>query len=426
MFSLLRNYPQIQATIACSTVIKCGGVNQQISKTHTKRAMSLRQDVLAPGRHSTKQTFSSKAQQNYFGTRIREISTLERHNGRALMSEEEMSNFMAVYPDILNELTEIAERYKSEEAAAWFRKSLEYNLSLTNNKNGLITVLTYKSLANSEVLNAENLKLARILGWCFEMMICFILITDDIVDRSTTRRGKICWHHLDGVGLSAINDALLIENGLYELLHKHFRHLDCYADLLELFQQNIFKCICGQTLDILLTKRNVTTFNMNTYKSLVLNKTSCHFFYLPIFLGLHLAGVRDPEVFKESEAIIYDLGNYFQAQNDFLDVFGNPEITGKIGSDIQSNKCSWLAVKCMEHASEEQKAVMAECYGQNDPEKVARVLQVYQELNMPSLHAKYEEEKYNRILRNIQQTSDAAPKDVLLEVLNQIYVREIK
>ena len=48
-----------------------------------------------------------------------------------------------------------------------------------------------------------------------------------------------------------------------------------------------------------------------------------------------------------------------------LDCFGDPQITGKVGSDIQDGKCTWLAVLCIQRASPEQKLIMKDCYGQN-------------------------------------------------------------
>uniref|UniRef100_A0A1B0DI81 Uncharacterized protein n=1 Tax=Phlebotomus papatasi TaxID=29031 RepID=A0A1B0DI81_PHLPP len=108
---------------------------------------------------------------------------------------------------------------------------------------------------------------------------------------------------------------------------------------------------------------------------------------------------------------------YVQMQDDFLDCFGDPEVTGKIGTDIQDGKCTWLAVVCL-------KEIMRECYGKNDPEAIARVKQLYEELSLPNTYAIYEEDSCIVIKKQIQQIPGRIHVEVFLKIMGQIYRQE--
>lgn len=110
------------------------------------------------------------------------------------------------------------------------------------------------------------------------------------MDNSTTRRGQKCWYRVENVGLTAINDAIMIENALYTILKQHFSHMDCYLALLELFHEISSITIWGQSMDLLNANKKVSEFNMENYKAIVENKTAYYSFYLPFALAMHLAG----------------------------------------------------------------------------------------------------------------------------------------
>uniref|UniRef100_A0A1I8P502 Farnesyl pyrophosphate synthase n=1 Tax=Stomoxys calcitrans TaxID=35570 RepID=A0A1I8P502_STOCA len=358
----------------------------------------------------------------------RTLSTLQNHSvpaaSRTTVSADENRDFMAVFPDIVRDLKEITDKYNPAEISSWFERSLKYNIPHGKLNRGLLTVLTYKNLVPAKELTPENVKLAQILGWCVEILHAFFLVNDDVMDNSSTRRGQTCWHKMPDVGLIALNDALMMENALYALLKKYFRTADCYVDLMELFHEITYITACGQCLDLLNANNDVLSFSMEKYNATVANKTAYYTFYLPFALAMHLAGIKDQEAFRQSKTILLEMGHFFQVQDDFLDCFGNPEITGKIGTDIQDNKCSWLAVVCMQRASDEQKQIMRDCYGRNDAEKAEIVKELYKSLGLPNTYAIYEEESYNMIKTHIQQTSRGVPHCIFLQILNKIYQRD--
>lgn len=78
---------------------------------------------------------------------------------------------------------------------------------------------------------------------------------------------------------------------------------------------------------------------------------------------MHMAGYKDAEMYRQTKTILLEAGQFFQAQDDFIDCFGDPEVSGKIGTDIQDGKCSWLAVVALQRCTDKQRQIMLDCYG---------------------------------------------------------------
>nr|ALL35402.1 isopentenyl diphosphate synthase [Psylliodes chrysocephala] len=363
---------------------------------------------------------------------IRALSTIQTKvkpavTNAPVFSKEESRDFMAVFPDIVRDLTDAGRHTDIPEVTKRFAKVLQYNVPTGKKTRGLSTVIAYKMLEKPENLTPENVRLANILGWCVELLQSYFLISDDIMDRSEFRRGQPCWYKKDGVGLLAVNDGILVENSIYSILRRYFSSLPCYVPILELFHDVTFKTAMGQSLDCLCLKDGkplLDQFTMKRYNSIVKYKTSYYSFQLPVSLGMYLANMYDEEQHRQAKTILLEIGEFFQIQDDFLDVFGDSSVTGKIGTDIKDGKCSWLAVVALQRASPAQRKIMEEHYGRPEEESIQTIKQLYGELALPATFSIYEEESFNIIKTHIHQISKGLPHDLFFKTMKKIYKRD--
>lgn len=182
--------------------------------------------------------------------------------------------------------------------------------------------------------------------------------------------------------------------------------------------------MCGQTTDFLTSQKPVEDFNMELYKQIVANKTAYYTYNLPASLGMKFANFNEPAVEKEIQSILQEIGSYFQIQDDFLDCYGAPEVIGKVGNDIQEGKCTWLAVKFMELASDAQKREFAEIYGKGE-ENTSRVKELYDELGLVAAYKTFEDDSYQMIKERINYLPQGVPKALFHGFIDNIHGRSM-
>jgi farnesyl diphosphate synthase len=336
------------------------------------------------------------------------------------------AKFLSLYPmlteELLQDLRESNEL--NEESLAWCRAMMDYTVPGGKLHRGMTVVTVVQSILGN--VSPTLLAQSAVAGWAIEFLQSFFLVADDVMDDSPTRRGQPCWYKREAVKLIAINDSFLLESFVFGILKRHFGDSPCYAALVELLRDVVFKTEVGQLLDLTSQPQDapvdLARFTLARYQAIVKYKTAFYTFYLPTAMGMLLAGVTAPEAYQVSRTLCCAMGEYFQIQDDYLDCFGEPAVIGKVGTDIQDNKCSWLVVQALERCNPTQRQELLKNYGQWDDKKVAKVKALYRDLDLPAVFAKYEEDSYATIQKELDALT-VLPRGVFEILLQKIYKR---
>ena len=170
----------------------------------------------------------------------------------------------------------------------------------------------------------------------------FTLLHDDIMDQAELRRGLPTVHRK-----YSENVAILSGDAMSILAFKYLARVnsDQLQELLSLFSQTALEVCEGQQLDMDFETRELVT--VGEYLEMIRLKTAvliaCS---LRIGALLANAGQFDSDLLYEYGI---NVGLAFQLQDDWLDVYGDPDIFGKKqGGDICANKKTFLLLKAAE------------------------------------------------------------------------------
>ncbi|EHH52879.1 hypothetical protein EGM_13410 [Macaca fascicularis] len=170
----------------------------------------------------------------------------------------------------------------------------------------------------------------------------------------------------------AINDATLMGACIYRLLKLYCREQLYYLNLIELFLQSSYQTEIGQTLDLITAPQgnvDLGRFTERRYKSIEKYKIAFYSFYLPVATVMYMVRIDYEKERANTKKIMLEMGEFFQIQDDYLDLFGDPSVTHKFGTDIQDNKFCWLVVQCLQWATPEQYEILKENSGRRRPRR---------------------------------------------------------
>ncbi|GMR53562.1 hypothetical protein PMAYCL1PPCAC_23757, partial [Pristionchus mayeri] len=266
----------------------------------------------------------------------------------------------------------------------------DYNVGDGKNKRGHLLLSSFDAVNGKR----EWKETASRSAAAIEVLQSYLLIADDMMDESETRRGKDCWYRREGIGLSAINDVLLLQSGVESEMREAFRGHPNERLALTAFEATVRKTIVGQLMDT--SSTSIEHFNWQRYSQLVEHKTSHYTFVLPLTLGLLAAEVEIP--MEKVTRLALSIGYLFQSQDDWLDVYGKTALTGKLGSDIKDQKCTWLSCKAVEKSGSIKGSFhrLKSAFDNGDEDEVRRI---YEEIKLSEEFKRFEDE-YSDILIN--------------------------
>lgn len=143
-------------------------------------------------------------------------------------------------------------------------------------------------------------------------------------------------------------------------------------------------------------------------------------------LAMYMCMIKSKEEHKYVEEILLKIGHLFQMQDDYLDCWGDPAITGKIGTDIEDGKCSWPLVTALQMASGSQIEKIRANVAKRDGNCVRRVKEVFNELKLRDVFRIEADKTYNEICRLIDGLKHMTKLDpnIFTEILKTIWKRE--
>ena len=221
----------------------------------------------------------------------------------------------------------------------------------------ILLILSYKGYRKSTSRMSPSI---YYVSTCVELLHNFMLIHDDIIDRSNLRRGKPTMHRLlrkaaptveqdklgydlaiiagDIVYASAIDAFLSIK----EDMHRKEKALKYFI------QTAVFTAM-GEIID---TLHGVKRIQRITEKDVFLNyslKTARYTFDCPLVVGAILAGANRSDIRHLSELGLL-VGQAFQIQDDIIGIFDTQKNIGKsILSDIAESKKTLLVCHAYQH-----------------------------------------------------------------------------
>lgn len=319
--------------------------------------------------------------------------------------------------EITSHIERILRNTKYPSAPEGLYEPISYSLSAGGKRlRPLLLLLTYN-------MYSDNMEEATKVAIALETYHNYTLMHDDLMDNADTRRGKPAVHKRWDA-----NTAILSGDTMLVLAYRWLISASTQygSSLIKTFTDMAVSIGEGQQYDM--NFENRMDVSEAEYIEMIRLKTG-------VLIGCAAKmGAILAEASQEDVCSLYDfgetLGLAFQLQDDYLDVYGNPETFGKkIGGDIVSNKKTYLLIKAIGAASGEDREELLRWINAKTfrrEEKIAAITDIYNRLGIDEMTrsaiSKYFD-KSNEILNrvNVSDASKDALRDFAASLVGRKY-----
>jgi geranylgeranyl diphosphate synthase type I len=247
----------------------------------------------------------------------------------------------------------------------------------------MMMLSVYRALGGSRPLSDKSLLRCAV---ALEFLHAFILIHDDLIDRSEKRRGLPTFHKmvearlvpLDGRERVGQNVAMVIGDMLFSMAIDALNQADfdpaVMQNLMRRFLGYVVDTGAGEIYDILLGVRDITRSSGDDIRRTYLLKTTRYTFEAPSVLGAVLAGASEEKTIllqKASEP----LGLAFQIQNDLQEFAHFDPSDLLMSADLLEGKKTLLLRSAFDSLSDPDRSFLQMCLasGQNNEATILKI-----------------------------------------------------
>lgn len=224
-----------------------------------------------------------------------------------------------------------------------------------------------------------------------ELMHDFMLIHDDIIDKSEMRRGKLSMHkalnkHLKDykkIKFTGQDLSIVVGDVMYAIAVKAFlsikENMERKEKALKKFIDAAVYTGSGEFIELLSGIKRIEEISKDDIYRIYDFKTAYYTFSIPLVTGAILAGAPQKEIDKLFKLGIY-MGRAFQIKDDILGMFGDEKKIGKSTlSDLQEAKKTLLIWQAYNSGNKTAKNFIKKTFlkskvNKNDLIKIRRII----------------------------------------------------